>query len=130
MPVLSRKQCHLFLLVWALMSLAGCVSPKSSAPVQVTVTTTGMVRYLGAQFPADQLPARLAQAEVDKEQEIRIRMQDAHQTLLIKQISELLKHKGYSKVLFLATPRATSEVTGAPETRKELPVPSSPSVAP
>ena len=131
MPVLAHKQCRLFLLAWALIGLAGCVSTtKSTAPVLVTISASGMARYLGAQFPADQLPSRLAKADVDKQQEIRIRMQDSRQPLLIKKLTNSLKQEGYHKVLFLAEPRATSEVTGAPGTRMELPVPSSPSVAP
>ncbi|MFZ4394919.1 MAG: ExbD/TolR family protein [Kiritimatiellia bacterium] len=131
MPCFTPKPFNCVLLAWVLAGLAGCASmPKSTAPVQVTITPAGMVRYLDAQFPAEQLPARLTRAGVDEQQEIRIRMQDDLQTSQIKQMTERLRQKGYRKILFLAVPRATSEVTGAPETRTELPVPSSPSVAP
>ncbi|MEI6211364.1 MAG: hypothetical protein WCR06_07030 [bacterium] len=131
MSCFTRKLINRVLLAWALTGLAGCAStPKSTAPVQITITPAGMVRYLDAQFPAEQLPARLTRAGVDKQQEIRIRMQDDLQTSQIKQLTESLRQKGYRRILFLAVPRATSEVTGAPETRTKLPVPSSPSIAP
>ncbi|MEO5367182.1 MAG: hypothetical protein H7831_12710 [Magnetococcus sp. WYHC-3] len=120
-----------FLLAWTLLGVVGCASiPTASAPVHVTVTTTGMVRYQETSFAADQLPARLRKAGVNDQQEIRVHLSGSRQTTLIRQMNDNLRQNGYHKILFLAEPRATSEVVGAPETRTESPIPSSPSVAP
>ncbi|MEI7436312.1 MAG: hypothetical protein WCL16_05855, partial [bacterium] len=72
-----------------LAGLCGCVStPKSTAPVHVLVTAGGFVNYQGEQFGADQLAARLAKANVDKAQEVRVHMEDTRNTRLLKQLHD------------------------------------------
>jgi hypothetical protein len=121
---LKRNQ---LLLVLMLAGLCGCVStPRSTAPVHVLVTASGIVCYQGEQFGGDQLAARLQKANVDKSQEVRVHMEDTRNTRLLKQLHDGLMRKGYKHILFLAEPRATAEVVGEPETRTEAPVRSSP----
>ena len=123
-----RRTCGLALL---LTGLAGCVTTSTStAPVHVLVTSKGVVNYLGAQFGADQLPSRLSRAGVGKQQEIRVHMEDIRNTRLMSQLYNGLHNKGYARVLFQDEPRATSEVSGEPDTRTEAPVPRNTAPAP
>jgi len=114
---------RVFALALGLAVLSGCAStPKPRGHANVFVTASGQINYLGKPCGPDQLPARLAKDGVGKEQEIRVHLDDIRNTQLRNQIAAGLIQKGYKRVLFVAAPRASSEVVGEPNTHTEAPV--------
>ncbi len=122
----------LLLLVPLLLFPAGCAStPRAGAPpVHITVGADGMLTYGTQQFRPEQLPERLSRSGVSKEQDIRLHLADARQTNLLAQLRDMLLRNGYKRFLFLTERRATSEVSGQPETRTETPAPTAEPAAP
>ena len=113
---------RLFVLASTLALLSGCVStPSSPATAHVYVTAGGTVSYRGAPCSPEQLPVRLAKAGVGPVQEIRVHMDDIQNARLRSQIATGLLQKGFKRILFVAAPRASSEVVGEPDTRTESP---------
>ena len=122
---------RMLVLALVLAWLPGCATPpKSLATVHVLVSSKGIVSCCGGQFGVDQFPARLAKSGVDKSQEIRVHMEDIRNAWLREQITAGLLGAGYLRVLFVAAPRATSEVVGEPGSRAEAPPRSHASPAP
>lgn len=122
MPDFFCKSGRGFALVLMLTALSGCVStPKIAAPAHVFVTAAGMANYRGASCAPNQLPARLVRSGVEPAQEIRVHMEDIRNMPLRNQIAAGLLQKGFKHVLFVAAPRASSEIVGEPDTHTEAP---------
>jgi hypothetical protein len=125
---MSFSRCHhltraLLRLVPLALLLAGCASPpRTTTPLHVAVSSTGMVTYRDSQFRAEQLPGRLAKNGVSVDQEIRLHVEDTRQTGLMAQLRDVLLRNGYKHILFVTETRAMSEVSGQPETRTATPV--------
>ena len=128
MPLPSNNlQFRIFGLSLALTLLTGCVSsqpaPRSSAVVHVHVSARGTISYPGGHCSAEQLPDQLARADVKPTQDIRVHMEDIHDTRLMSRIYSALHNKGYLHVLFRDEPRASSAVVGEPDSFTEAPLP-------
>jgi hypothetical protein len=124
--------CALLLLAPLLLFPAGCAStPRAGAPpVHITVGADGMLTYGAQQFRTEQLPERLSRSGVSKEQDIRLHLADARQTTQLAQLRDVLLRSGYTHFFFLTERRATSEVSGQPETRTETHAPTDEPAAP
>ena len=116
------------LLSLLMLILAGCATPQppKSAILHLQLTDAGRISWGNQLFAADQLPARLAGAHVDKAQNIRIQVPDNYDKRQMAQIFNLLRNSGYPHVLFQEKPRATAEAIGDPESRTELLIPNDP----
>lgn len=112
---------HVLVVTLALAAATGCVStPRITGPVNVFVTAKGVATFRGEQFGADLLPRRLSRSGVEPEQEIRVHLEDVHNNKrLMTQIHNDLRLKGFTHILILDEPRASSEVIGEPGTRIE-----------
>jgi hypothetical protein len=122
---MSMSTCLLrpLLVLTFVVAVAGCAStPKSTAPVHVRVTAAGVVCFNGQEFGPDQLVRRLDKAGVQETQEVRVHLEDPRNTRLQRQLSTSLVSNGYTRVLFLAAARASSEVVGEPTSRTEAQV--------
>jgi hypothetical protein len=120
LPLRPRALLRLAPLV---LLLTGCASvPRTTTPLHISVSATGVVTYRNTQCQADQLPARLAKSGVSVDQDLRLHMEDTRQTRLMAQLRDALLRSGYKHFLFQTERRALSEVSGQPETRTETPV--------
>ena len=126
-PVMHNRTLHhgsLALFSLLLLSLAGCATPPPKNTIlHLQVTEFGSINWSGQTFAADQLPAHLASAHVNKAQNIRILVPDNQDKRQMAQIYNILHNSGYLHVLFQEKPRATAEVVGEPASRSEVLVP-------